>query len=330
MTMFTVSARAKRLCAAFAAGVAAIPLGSLSPVPVDPSLLAAPKYEPELWNDISNENLALFYTRHKRFVEAYVADNVKNPGVQFRRNAHSSSEKALTVIRSLYGAMNAPDYKLTDIVAWYAYAYKLPNYEVSTALYDVKEMYRPRGFQEVNNCLAYSVNDRDRGDPAKDRLPAAGERTLGEAAAAVDPYKSANYAAMIRQTIRGNVSDGMIFTGQKMESRPGFYRVAFYMRPIARDVTEPVEAIDYHYVRQDSNGFWSHKFGALNVTDIDYSGKKIIDPQKADMAAYRFIGYFLVPQGGLDVGAPEEKATKPGTRPAFGSAKTVVPTPARP
>ena len=35
-------------------------------------------------------------------------------------------------------------------------------------------------------------------------------------------------------------------------------------------------------MRQDSNGLWSHKPGARNVTNRDASGKRIYDPALAD------------------------------------------------
>jgi len=38
---------------------------------------------------------------------------------------------------------------------------------------------------------------------------------------------------------------------------------------------------DYHFYRQDSNGYWSHKPGATDVTHIDATGRPIYDPQLA-------------------------------------------------
>jgi hypothetical protein len=42
------------------------------------------------------------------------------------------------------------------------------------------------------------------------------------------------------------------------------------------------EKRDYHYYRQDSNGWWSHKPGARKVTNKDAAGNKIYDPALAD------------------------------------------------
>lgn len=39
---------------------------------------------------------------------------------------------------------------------------------------------------------------------------------------------------------------------------------------------------DYHFIRQDNNGYWSHKPGGGNVTNKDYSGMRITNPEKAN------------------------------------------------
>jgi hypothetical protein len=39
---------------------------------------------------------------------------------------------------------------------------------------------------------------------------------------------------------------------------------------------------DYHFYRQDSNGYWSHKPGGTAVTNRDASGRLIYDPALAD------------------------------------------------
>ena len=40
---------------------------------------------------------------------------------------------------------------------------------------------------------------------------------------------------------------------------------------------------DYHFFRQDSNGYWSHKPGARRVTNVDAAGSKIWDPRLAHL-----------------------------------------------
>ena len=62
---------------------------------------------------------------------------------------------------------------------------------------------------------------------------------------------------------------------------------------------------DYHFVRQDSDGYWSHKPGAMEVTRLDASKRPIIRPDKAlfiyknhkePLIYTEFCGYFCVPR----------------------------------
>lgn len=63
---------------------------------------------------------------------------------------------------------------------------------------------------------------------------------------------------------------------------------------------------DYHFLRQDSDGGWSHKPGAMEVTRLDASGRPIIRPDRAlfiykshkePLMYTQFCGYFCVPRG---------------------------------
>lgn len=65
-------------------------------------------------------------------------------------------------------------------------------------------------------------------------------------------------------------------------------------------VVDPNE--DYHFYRQDSDGYWSHKPGATPVTRLDTTGRPIYDPMLAtrdnkssNLNYERFCGYLLVP-----------------------------------
>ena len=49
---------------------------------------------------------------------------------------------------------------------------------------------------------------------------------------------------------------------------PGFYKVFLALDP----------ENDYHWWRQNSDSYWSHKPGSTNVTDLDASNKKIKNP----------------------------------------------------
>jgi len=59
---------------------------------------------------------------------------------------------------------------------------------------------------------------------------------------------------------------------------------------------------DYHFYRQDSNGYWSHKPGATDVTHLDATKRLIYDPQLArrkyedsGLDYNNFCGYMCVP-----------------------------------
>lgn len=59
---------------------------------------------------------------------------------------------------------------------------------------------------------------------------------------------------------------------------------------------------DYHFYRQDSNGYWSHKPGSTNVTNKDAAGRFIYDPHlasrhypKTGLDYKNFCGYFCLP-----------------------------------
>lgn len=62
---------------------------------------------------------------------------------------------------------------------------------------------------------------------------------------------------------------------------------------------------DYHFLRQDPDGFWSHKPGAMHVTRLDASNRPILRPDRAlfmytkgkePLTYTRFCGYFCVPR----------------------------------
>lgn len=52
---------------------------------------------------------------------------------------------------------------------------------------------------------------------------------------------------------------------------------------------------DYHWYRQDADGYWSHKPGITPLTNLDNSGNLIIDPETADRGEYDlFLGFYAV------------------------------------
>lgn len=72
------------------------------------------------------------------------------------------------------------------------------------------------------------------------------------------------------------------------------YLVALVMTP----PDAPPDEQDFHWYRQAKEGFWGHKPGSTDVTNLDNSGAIINDPQTADRGIYtEFCGYMVVPLG---------------------------------
>ncbi len=61
----------------------------------------------------------------------------------------------------------------------------------------------------------------------------------------------------------------------------GFYKIFFVLDP----------KNDYHWYRMDSDGYWSHKPGSTNATNLDASGEKIKNPNLANRK-YNSLNYY--------------------------------------
>ena len=96
------------------------------------------------------------------------------------------------------------------------------------------------------------------------------------------------------------------------QPKEGYYRVAVYTLYNEKPIGDK-GLYDFHFVRENQGGGWSHKFGTMPVKDTDESGNKIEDPKTANLGRYQFMGFVYVPEGGLDVGSPHEPKTKPGS-----------------
>lgn len=91
-------------------------------------------------------------------------------------------------------------------------------------------------------------------------------------------------------------------------------------------VVDPKE--DYHFFRQDTNGFWSHKPGGTPVTSLDSSKRPIYDPKLANrnylndgghLNYDQFCSYLCVPRTRilhLKVGGGKYKLTRRSRRSA--------------
>jgi hypothetical protein len=87
------------------------------------------------------------------------------------------------------------------------------------------------------------------------------------------------------------------------------------------------KGVDYHWYRQDSNGFYTHKDGSNKAKDYDALGQKIFNPELAsrdyrhkgsDLNYDNFCGFYCVPrktpivlgQGGASVNKTKRRMTR--------------------
>jgi RHS repeat-associated protein len=71
-----------------------------------------------------------------------------------------------------------------------------------------------------------------------------------------------------------------------LSQHPGAYRGAYMDYTLGG-------RLDYHFIRQDSDGYWSWKDGATEVYDVDINGNRVIDPRSKNASTYTIYGYQL-------------------------------------
>lgn len=126
--------------------------------------------------------------------------------------------------------------------------------------------------QRYNNCYAYAFNDLRRDRSSK---PQPGERTNGSVIPS-EKFSCNN----LKDAIASDYPSTMFL--QQQQPCPCGYWKAF----MALDETPGNK--DYHFWRQDFNGYWSHKPGDLAATNRDGDGRLITNP----LTANRIVGEF--------------------------------------
>lgn len=90
--------------------------------------------------------------------------------------------------------------------------------------------------------------------------------------------------------------------------KAGHYIVGMYVKDIPPSEQYPEGEQDYHFIRQDSDGGWSHKLGKdphdKVMRYIEPSSDAMYLPLPIKFNGYSFAGYAYVPQEGID-GGPE-------------------------
>ena len=134
----------------------------------------------------------------------------------------------------------------------------------------------------VHNCLAYALMDRD------DIQHRQGKPQPGDVNGCPDQCPDltdddyTNHPAEIVRRLRRdfNTEPHELIFPEDENTDPhvppcGYYKAALL-------IAKQNNMFDYHFVRQDSNGFWSHKPGSTPVENVDASGRLITNPETAD------------------------------------------------
>jgi hypothetical protein len=152
-----------------------------------------------------------------------------------------------------------------------------------------------------NNCYAYACDDASDLRINDCDFPQPGS-TAGEA-----PCDRSEFTVDLLR--RRAAADGLAIVPSGREDLPppeGFYKIALFVAP----------GEDYHWYRQDDDGYWSHKLGDGPVLNVDGDGHAITDPRTAShnyenhfepitgraIGGYnyrQFGGFFYVPEGGI-------------------------------
>lgn len=151
-----------------------------------------------------------------------------------------------------------------------------------------------RGIKESHNCFAYAFNYLN--------LPKNKNCTRNSCSIPFpQPGRASGYPKWSK--VKGKRCPDLL--ARLMGDVPGLKLSTFEGKcPAGSYKIAPVtdEDEDYHFYRQDSNGFWSHKPGSTNVTHLDATGRQIYDPKLAvrqysnsGLNYDKFCGYLCVP-----------------------------------
>jgi hypothetical protein len=159
--------------------------------------------------------------------------------------------------------------------------------------------------QWSTNCYAYACND-----PVNHKAlakPQPGQ--LGRSPVQTMEDYAVRYAVMQDDLMRGAMQLERLIPLVRLSGEavpdvvvnvPGYYLIALVTAPNA----------DYHWLRQDDDGMWSHKPGWGRATNRDSVGKLIFDPRDATLRIqignalfnYTFTTFYYAPRGGVRTG----------------------------
>lgn len=163
---------------------------------------------------------------------------------------------------------------------------------VTLALSGYEKEYNPSLWngqtKPYNNCYAYALNNQVYPKTNELWFQQPGEYSNNWVNDFTDEAKMRAAVANDFAKYNENFGTNLVFQPiGKYEACPaGSYKVALVAYS---------DNWDYHWYRQDSDGYWSHKPGGTAVTRYDNSGNLIIDPETADRGGYDlFLGFYAV------------------------------------
>ena len=116
---------------------------------------------------------------------------------------------------------------------------------------------------EINNCYSYVMDIKE-----KDILE---KRQPGEFCGKEFEYDCDNLDEMVKCDFPNITKIDSIDSSIPCDH----YRIALVL-------DKKGEHLDYHFYRQDLDGYWSHKTGHDPISNLDASGNRILNPEKID------------------------------------------------
>jgi hypothetical protein len=131
-----------------------------------------------------------------------------------------------------------------------------------------EEVYNPKywnkkGIKETHNCYSYALGKI---------IPKLGSKAQPGYASGHSYINNTDYECLKFSERLKKDSPGSYIENFDNACLPGFYKIF-----LALDVNN-----DYHWYKQNSDGYWSHKPGSTDVTNLDAKGNKIKNPYLSD------------------------------------------------
>jgi len=193
---------------------------------------------------------------------------------------YSSSANGESVVQYSSSGGNEQKWDLYEAT----HAYSIPSYNPS---FWNSDSY----VRSVNNCYNYANNKRT------DSFAQPG-RSSGQMYSW--PLTSSSQSDLYYSTNR----DQLNLTTSTATAPNGQTKIALFFGQIW-DGTQYVW--DFHLYRKDSNGYWSHKPGQGNATNLDASGNAITNPEACNRGSYNgvafyayLVGYYFTPSDSND------------------------------